>query len=209
MRRKEGKEEGHFFFLLLLHSKFSKNYGIKQQPFYYAYNCVGQEFERDPRGISSSLGHDIWNLPRQTQSLEVTLWLGCGIVWRFTHLLVWQSVLTFSETLGWLRTSTSILGLIMWLLGLPHSIVPGFQDQVLHSNQVEAMLPFMAKPWKSPSWWSQACPHSRGGNLSPSIRGESVRVILRVIRQILLQPVLENTIEDSIEMIKSSHPSCI
>ena len=207
MRRKEGKEEGHF--LSLWHSKFSQNYGMKQQPFYYAYNRVGQEFEREHRDISSSLGHDIWNLPRKTQSLEVTLWLGCCIVWRFTHLLVWQPVLMFSETLGWLRTSTSILGLIMWLLGLTHSIVPGFQDRVLHSNQVEAMLPFMTKPWKSPSWWSQACPNSRGGNLSPSIRGESVRVILGVVRQILLWPALENTIEDSIEMIKSSHPSRI
>lgn len=145
MRRKEGKEEGHFF-LLLSHSKFSQNYGIKQQPFYYAYNCVGQEFEREHRGISSSLGHDIWNLPRQTQSLEVTLWLGCGIVWRFTHLLVWQSMLTFSETSGWLRTSTSILGLTLGLLGLPHSTVPGFQDQVLHSNQVGAVLPLMPGP---------------------------------------------------------------
>ena len=45
MRRKEGKEEGHF--LLLWHSKFSQNYGMKQQPFYYAYNRVGQEFERE------------------------------------------------------------------------------------------------------------------------------------------------------------------
>lgn len=70
MRRKEGKkdgkEEGHLFFLLL-HSNFSQNYGIKQQPFYYAYNCVGQEFEREHRGISSSLGHDIRNLPRKTK----------------------------------------------------------------------------------------------------------------------------------------------
>ena len=60
--RREGRRA--FFLLLLLHSNFSQNYGIKQQPFYYAYNRVGQEFEREHRDISSSLGHDIWNLPR-------------------------------------------------------------------------------------------------------------------------------------------------
>lgn len=140
------------------------------------------------------------------KSLEVTLWLGCCIVWRFTHLLAWQPVLTFSETLGVIEDQYVYTWPHHVTAWLPHSIVPGFQDRVLHSNQVEAMLPFMTKPWKSP-WWSQACPNSRW-KLEPIYEGECQSHI-RVVRQILLWPALENTIEDSIEMIKSSHLSCI
>lgn len=105
------------------------------------------EFEREHRDISLSLGHDIWNLPRKTQSLEVTLVTRVLCLPETPLACLAASADVFSEDFGVIGGPVHVY---VWphhvTAWAPHSIVPGFQDRVLHSNQVEAMLPFMTKP---------------------------------------------------------------
>ena len=162
---------------------------------------MGQEFEREHRGISSSLGHDIRNPPRKTKPR------GDSVTWVWHHLKV--------HSLACLTVNADVcrdFGMIedQYIYTWPHHVT------AWASSQHSAWLPRPSAPQQPGRSYvalygqvlevaftmiKKACPNSRGRNLSPPIRGESVRVILRVVRQILLQPVLENTTEHSTEMI--------
>lgn len=69
----------------------------------------------------------------------------------------------------------------MWLLGLPRSLVSGFQEQVSQHELGRSPTAFMTSPWESPSIPSTVAtnlPRFRGGNNSP-LCGQDIKVTLQ------------------------------
>lgn len=176
------KKKGHLFSLLLVYNKFPQTYGIKSLPFYYACDFVGQKFEKEYKGVSSSLHCDVCSLWRKTQGRRwLTGWSvapsegclaclpfeadvfrnysWCGqLVDRHWPLPLHGAVWAFSQHGGWV------------------SRVSG------PNKHSKATLPSMVKLLKSHSVTSTmitSLPNSMGGNLDPSLSEGDVRVIFQ------------------------------